>query len=175
MKRSYVMHDWDVLRPLVERDLQTMDLMTVSKRHGVNYHTLLEYCHRNKIARPVRKKREKKVHTKDYPKVRKLYNAGYDEEMLAKRFDVSVRQVNVALNNIFVSKSRAVCWWHKRVSTTLFRMNIGEVLDTVYRDGAVIMTNTKRGESVLMTADKYNKLIEDQKELQSLKAKMHSE
>ena len=145
-----------------------MDARSVANKHNVKYSTLMSYCVRNDIDRPVQKPREALVKPADYPEIKKLYEAGVDKKQIAKTYDVSVRSVNRAINNIYRAAGRAICWWFDRVPSSEFRNQIGKYLDKVLEEGAIIITSEKRGEMVLMDAHKFNKMNEQVKAYEAM-------
>lgn len=170
MKRKYAKHDWDNLLPQIKEDLQTMWTEAVAEKHGIKYNTLIEYLSRNNIERPISKPRQKRIPKAKYKTVARMYNAGYREPAIARRFNVTVRQVHDALNQVMRTSNRVINWKMERVAASDVRRTMAETFDHVQDKGAIIINSQNRGDFVLMTADKFNKMEEDQNKLRSIES-----
>ena len=54
------------------------------------------------------------------------------------------------------------------ITTTEFRREIGKHLETVFEDGALLVTNERRGTFVVLTVDEYNYLKRGQSSMQRI-------
>ena len=174
MKKEWNKVDWGALHDYIVADLHTMHLQAVAEKYHIKYPTLLDYCQKNNIKRHVHKQREKPIQKEKYLDIKRLYEAGEDQEFIAKLYGVSIRAVNSALNNIYMSAGRSTCWWLDRVHANEFRRNYGTCLDKVLGEGALIIQSQKRGEMVIMTGSQYDSLYADAKAFRELKEKEKS-
>ena len=174
MKKEWNKIDWETIHDNVVMDLHTMHLQAVADKYGLKYSTLLDYCQRNNIKRHVHKQREKPIPKEKYGDIRRLYEAGENQEFIAKLYNVSIRAVNCVINNIYMSAGRSTCWWLDRVHANEFRRSFGHYLDKVLGNGALIIQSHKRGEMVIMTGTQYDKLYSDAKAYRALQEKEKS-
>lgn len=156
--REYQRTNWKLIHDDIVAALQEKPACQVAAEWDINFNTFMAYCHRQKIARPVKKPREQMLDMELYAKVRDLYEKGISPTNIALRLNASERAVNDAINNIYRSAGDADID-AARVLSSEFRRRIGPWMDRVFAQGAIVINSEKRGEAVLMTAAKYNELV----------------
>ena len=155
--REYKRTDWKAIHNDVVAALQEKPACQVAAEFDINFNTLMAYCQRNKIPRPVKKEREEMLDMELYAKVRNLYEKSMSPTNIALRLNTTERAVNDAINNIYRSAGDAEIK-AARVYCSEFRRRIGPWMDRVFAQGAIVINSEKRGEAVLMTAAKFNEM-----------------
>lgn len=152
---KYTKYDWDELHDLILENLEFLPLPDVAEKIGVNYNTLLSYCARKNIKRPIKKQREPAFPIIHKEKLKSLHKEGKSILELSNYFGYSERSIQKALNECYLPNEDANIKASK-VHVNEFRKQIGRWLDLCFDEGQIVVSSKTRGEMVLMTAGQYN-------------------
>lgn len=155
---TYKTTKWELIHDGIVKDLQGLPLPDVAKKYNVNYHTLMSYCRRKKIKRPVKKRPQPQIPRNYFEQLTTLHKEGKTVKELANHFGYCERSIARALNHCYMPAEDAEVK-AKRVYVNVFRTQIGPWLDECFAFGKIVIKSTKRGEMVLMTAGQYNSLM----------------
>lgn len=163
---KYKTHNWELLHNAIVEDLQCMSLPDVARKHQLNYHTLMSYCSRMNIERPIKKRAQPQLPSSYFTKLKELHKEGKSIKELSHYFGYCERSISRALNFCYLPSEDAITD-SERVYANSFRREIGIWFDKCFEDGQIVIQSHLRGEMVLMTAGQYNwlmKKINDQKD-----------
>lgn len=152
---GYNRYDWDSLHDLIVENLQFLPLPDVARKLGLNYNTLLSYCMRKNIKRPIHKQREPCLPSMYKEELKSLYKEGKSILELSNYFGYSKRSIQKALNQCYLPCEDANIEASK-VHVSEFRKQIGRWLDLCFDEGQIVICSKTRGEMVLLTAGQYN-------------------
>ena len=139
---KYNKYDWDHLHDLILENLEILPLPDVAKKIGINYNTLLSYCVRNKIKRPIKKQREPEFPMRYKKKLKSLHKEGKSILELSNYFGYSKRSIQKALNDCSFPNEDAKIKASK-VQVTEFRKQIGRWLDLCFDEGQIVLDTIK--------------------------------